>query len=91
MKYQRTSRVRPRPNSLLVGQEGSDSGEEQWTEGEDRDLVAGGFDRSGEEDGLWSKDGVWFGKNAALQNCRAHAAPGHRQSHRRLRPGGGPS
>jgi hypothetical protein len=86
MKYQRTTtRVRPRPNSLLVWQGGSDSGEELWTEGEDRDLVDGGFDRSGEEDDLWSKDGVWFGRNAALQNCRAHAAPEHRQSHRRLR------
>jgi hypothetical protein len=89
MKYQRTTRVRP--NSLVIWQGGSDSAEGPWPEGEDRDLVAGGFDRSGEEDGLWSKDGVWFGRNAALQNCRAHAAPGHRQSQRRLRPGGGPS
>jgi hypothetical protein len=91
MKYQRTSRVRPRPNSLLVGQEGSDSGEEQWTESENQALVAEGFHSSGEEDDLWSKDGVWFGRNAALQNLRAHAAPGHRQSQRRLPPGGGPS
>ena len=92
MKYQRTTpRVRPRPNSLVVWQGGSDSGEGPWTEGEDRDLVAGGFERSGEEDDLWSKDGVWFGRNAALQNLRAHAAPGHRQSQRRLPLGGGPS
>jgi hypothetical protein len=88
MKYQRTPRVRPRPNGLLVWQGGSDSGEEPWTERENRDLVAGGFDRSGEEEDLWSKDGVWFGRNAALQNYRAHAATGHRQSQRRLRPGG---
>ena len=78
MKYQRTPWVRP--NSLLVWQGGSDSAEEQWTEGENRDLVAGGFDGLGEEDDLWSKDGVWFGRSAALQNYGAHAAPGHRQS-----------
>jgi hypothetical protein len=83
MKYQRTPRVRP--NSLLVWQGGSDSAEEQWTEGENRDLVAGGFDGLGEEDDLWSKDGVWFGRNAALQKrgfaeLRVKAAPGHRQS-----------
>ena len=74
MKYQRTTRVRP--NSLLVWQGGSDSGEGPWTAGEDRDLVAGGFESPGEEDDLWSKDGVWFGRSAALQNYRAHAPPG---------------
>jgi hypothetical protein len=80
------STTRVRPNSLLIWQGGSDSGEEQWTkERENRDLVAGGFEAPGEEDALWSKDGVWFGRNAALQNYRAHAAPEHRQSQRRLR------
>ena len=79
MKYHRTT-PRVRPNSLLVWQGGSDSGEEQWTEREDRDLVAGGFESPGEGDDLWNKDGVWFGRRAALQNYRAHAAPGHRQS-----------
>ena len=53
---------------------------------ENRDLVAGGFETPGEEDDLWSKDGVyWFGRSAALQNYRAHAhrahaPPGPRQS-----------
>ncbi len=69
MTYQRTT-TRVRPNSLLVWQGGSDSGEEQWTDSENRNLVAGGFDRSGEEDDLWSKDGVWYGRNAALQSAR---------------------
>ena len=90
MQYQRTTqRVRPRPKSLVIWKGGSDSGEGPWTERENRDLVAGGFESSGEEDDLWTKDGVyWFGRNAALQNYRAHAAPGHRQSQRRLRRGG---
>ena len=66
--HHRTPRIRP--NSLVVWQGGSDSGEELWTDRENRDLVDGGFDRSGEEDDLWSKDGVWFGRNAALQSAR---------------------
>ena len=71
MKYQRTTpRVRPRPNSLLVWQGGSDSGEGPWIEGENGDLVGGGFETSGEEDDLWGKDGVWYGRNAALQSAR---------------------
>ena len=78
MKYQRSPRVRP--NSLLVWQGGSDSAEGPGTERENRDLVAGGFESPGEGDDLWSKDGVWFGRSAALQNYRAHAAPGPRQS-----------
>jgi hypothetical protein len=86
MKYQRTTRGRP--NSLLVWQGGSGSGEGPWTERENRDLIGGGFESASEGDDLWSKDGVWFGRNAALQNYRAHAAPGHRQSQRRLRRGG---
>jgi hypothetical protein len=44
MKDNRTTTTRVRPNSLLVWQGGSDSGEEQWTEGENRALVAGGFE-----------------------------------------------
>ena len=68
MKDQRTTQGRPRPNSLLIKQGGSDSGEGPWTERENRDLVGGGFETSGEEDDLWSKDGVWFGRRAALQN-----------------------
>jgi hypothetical protein len=84
MTYQRTT-PRVRPNSLLVWQGGSGSGEELWTDSENRDLVDGGFDGSSEEDDLWSKDGVWFGRNAALQNCRAQATPKHRRSQRRLR------
>ena len=68
MKYQRTTRGRPRPNSLLIRQGGSASREGPWTERENRDLAAGGFESPGEEDDLWSKDGVWFGRKAALQN-----------------------
>jgi hypothetical protein len=66
MKYQRTPRVRP--DHVLIWQEGSASREGPRTERENRDLVAGGFESPGEEDDLWSKDGVWFGRNAALQN-----------------------
>ena len=48
---------------------GSGSRKEQWTEREYRDLVAEGFEPSGEDD-LWSKDGVyWFGRRAALQKA----------------------
>ena len=69
MKDQRTPRVRP--NSLVIWQRGSDSGEgASWTERENRDLVAGGFESSDDEDDLWSKDGVWFGRNAALQKLK---------------------
>ncbi len=68
MKDQRTPRVRP--NSLPTSQGGSDSGEGAWTERENRDLVAGGFESSEDEDDLWSKDGVWFGRIAAVQNLR---------------------
>ena len=75
MKYQRTPRVRPRPNSLVIWQGGSASGEGPWTERENRDLVAGGFESPGEEDDLWSKDGVWFGRNAALQNLEYISKP----------------
>jgi hypothetical protein len=66
MKDQRTPRVPP--NSLPIRQGGSASGEEQWTEKENLALAAAGFELSGEEADMWSKDGVWFGRNAALQN-----------------------
>jgi hypothetical protein len=65
MKYQHTTRVPE--NSLLIWQGGSDSEEGPWTERENRELVAAGFESPGEEDHLWRKDGVWFGRNAALQ------------------------
>jgi hypothetical protein len=68
MKNHRT-RGRVRPNSLLIRQEGSDSAEGQWTDSEDQTLVASGFERQHDEEAdLWSKDGVLFGRNAALQN-----------------------
>jgi hypothetical protein len=75
MKNDRTSQVRP--NSVLVWQGGSASGGEHWTERENRALVAAGFEPLGEENALWSKDGIWFGRNAALQKLRANAAPKH--------------
>ena len=37
---------------------------------EDLALVAAGFERTGEEGTLWRKDGVWFGREAALQSAR---------------------
>jgi hypothetical protein len=67
MKNHRT-RGRVRPNSLLISQEGSDSAQGQWTESEDQALVASGFERQHDQEAdLWSKDGVWYGRNAALQ------------------------
>ncbi len=68
MKYQRTPLVHP--NRLVIWQGGSGSGEGAWTERENQALVAGGFESSDDEDNLWSKDGVWFGRKAALQNSR---------------------
>jgi hypothetical protein len=66
MKYQRTPRVRP--NSLLIWQGGSDSGEGPWTERENQALVAAGFESTTQEDDhLWSKDGIYYGRKAALQ------------------------
>jgi hypothetical protein len=44
--------------------------EKQRTERENQALIAAGFESTGEEDDLWSKDGVWFGGNAALQSAR---------------------
>jgi hypothetical protein len=72
MKDHHTSRVRP--NSLLIRREGSDSEKEQWTEeGENRALVAASFESTDDEDDLWKKDGVWFGRNAALQRGQREA------------------
>ncbi len=42
----------------------------QQTEREKQVLVAAGFVPTDQEDDLWSKDGVWFGRNAALQSAR---------------------
>jgi hypothetical protein len=43
----------------------------QWTERENQALVAADFESTDEEDDLWrSKDGVWFGRNAAMQSVR---------------------
>jgi hypothetical protein len=68
MKDHRTT-TRVRPNRLLMRQEGSYSGGEYWTERENRALVAAGFEPPPyEEDDMWSKDGVLFGRSAALQN-----------------------
>ena len=67
MKNQRTSRVHP--NSVLIWQWESGSGQGPWTEESDnRALGIAGFERHDEEADLWSKDGVLFGRNAALQN-----------------------
>jgi hypothetical protein len=52
--------------------------EEQWSERENQDLVAEGFLPSGEEDDLWSKDGVWFGRKAALQSASKQLRAGAR-------------
>ena len=50
----------------------------QGTERENQLLVAAGFEPTDEEDDLWSKDGVLFGRNAALQSARRtlHASTG---------------
>jgi hypothetical protein len=34
---------------------------------EEKALVAASFESTDDEDDLWKKDGVWFGRNAALQ------------------------
>jgi hypothetical protein len=44
--------------------------EKQRTERENQALIAVGFESTGEEDDLWTKDGVWFGRRAALQSAR---------------------
>ncbi len=45
-------------------------GAKQATERENQVLVAAGFESTDEEDDLWIKDGVWFGRNAGLQRAR---------------------
>jgi hypothetical protein len=45
-------------------------GAKQVTERENQLLVAAGFESTDEEDDLWTKDGVWFGRRAALQSAR---------------------
>ena len=42
----------------------------QQNERENQALVAAGFVTTDGEDDLWSKEGVWFGRNAALQSAR---------------------
>ena len=44
--------------------------ENQRTERENQALIAEGFESTGEEDDLWTKEGVWFGRRAALQSAR---------------------
>jgi hypothetical protein len=44
--------------------------ENQRTERENQALIAVGFESTGEEDDLWTNDGVWFGRRAALQSAR---------------------
>ncbi len=44
--------------------------EKQLTKRENQALIAVGFESTGEEDDLWTKDGVWFGRRAALQSAR---------------------
>ena len=44
--------------------------EKQLTERENQALIAVGFESTGEEDDLWTKDGVWFGRRAALQSAQ---------------------
>ena len=42
----------------------------QQPERENQALVARGFVPTDGEDDLWCKEGVWFGRNAALQSAR---------------------
>ena len=47
------------------------AGTRQRAERENQALIAAGFEPTEEEDDLWrSKDGVWFGRNAAMQSAR---------------------
>ena len=45
-------------------------GAKQRTERENQLLVAAGFESTDEEEDLWSKDGVWYGRNAVLQSAQ---------------------
>jgi hypothetical protein len=45
--------------------------EEQWAQRENQALFAAGFEPTDiEKSALWIKDGVWYGRNAALQRVR---------------------
>ena len=50
-------------------QEGIYLGAGQWAESENRVLVATGFALTHEETDLWSKDGVLYGRKAALESA----------------------
>jgi hypothetical protein len=50
--------------------EEGEMGAKQGTERENQLLVAAGYESTDQEDDLWTKDGVWFGRNAALQSAR---------------------
>ena len=54
---------------MYYTQEG-EMGAKQGTERENQLLVAAGYESTDQEDDLWTKDGVWFGRNAALQSAR---------------------
>ena len=45
-------------------------GAKRGTERENQLLVAAGFESTDEEEDLWNKEGVWYGRNAALQSAR---------------------
>jgi hypothetical protein len=45
-------------------------GAKRGTERENQLLVAAGFESTDEEEDLWTKEGVWYGRNAALQSAR---------------------
>ena len=44
-------------------------GAKEETERENQILVAAGFESTDEEDDVWIKDGVWYGRKAALQSA----------------------
>jgi hypothetical protein len=45
--------------------------EDQWVQRENRTLLTAGFEPTDiEKSDLWLKDGVWFGRKAALQRAR---------------------
>ena len=51
-------------------------GAKEQTERENQDLIAAGFESMDDEYDLWrSQDGVWFGRNAALQSARQRLRP----------------
>ena len=54
---------------MYYTQEG-EMGVKRGTERENQLLVAAGYESTDQEDDLWTKDGVWFGRNAALQSAR---------------------